>query len=250
MERVKGIEPLSRPWKGRIINHYTIPARPKCLVILAEKAVSFNINQLVAILFVIISKMSTKQIKIAIVGHPLSGKDTVGEYLASEYGFTHLPTGQMVRDYMAANDLGEPTRDMMQKVANEVRAAKGADYFLRLALDSQADRVAVNGLRAVGEIQAARDAGCIIIAAVAPIEKRYEWAKARGRVSDRVSFEDFEKQELAEGNSKNEAEQNVDAAIQAADYTVGNESDLAHLYLAVDRLMAQLGVERVATDVR
>ncbi len=26
MERVAGIEPASRPWKGRIISHYTIPA--------------------------------------------------------------------------------------------------------------------------------------------------------------------------------------------------------------------------------
>lgn len=191
--------------------------------------------------------MNKQQIRIVIVGHPLSGKDTVGDYLAHEYGFIHVDTGQLVRDYIAENGLGEPTRDLMQKTGNEVRKRLGSDYFYKKALSSNASpsRLVISGVRTLGEMKAAKESGCIVIATVAPVGKRYEWAKARrGRVSDNVSFEDFVRQEVAESFSKSIFEINVNAMIAQADYTIGNEADLEHLYTSVDSLMQKLGISK------
>jgi len=197
-------------------------------------------------LFAIMKPMNIQQKHVVVVGHPLSGKDTVGDYLAKEYGFAHVATGQLVRDYIAENHLGEPTRDLMQKTGNEVRRKLGSDYFYKKALDlnKSSDRLVINGIRTLGEVKAAKETGSIVIATVAPIEKRYEWAKARGRVSDKVSFADFVRQEEAESSSESPYEQNVNATTSLADYTIGNEEDLEHLYRSVDLLMSKLGVDK------
>lgn len=189
--------------------------------------------------------MGKQRLLLAIVGHPLCGKDTVGKYLASDYGFEHAATGRLLRTYMKESGSGAPTRALMQSVANDVRARNGADYFFRLAVRSNADRIVVDGLRSMGEIESARDAGCVIISVEAPVEKRYRWAVARGRVSDLATFEEFVAQEQAENSSSSASEQSVDDVMAAADYTISNNTDLAGLRLATDELMKRLGITKV-----
>ena len=189
--------------------------------------------------------MKDKRLLLVLVGHPLSGKDTVGKYLASDYGFEHTATGRLLRAYMKDNDCGTPTRTLMQSVANEVRARYGVDHFLRLALETEATRVVVDGLRTMGEIESARAAGCAIISVDAPIEKRYQWAVSRGRASDRGTFEEFAAQEQAENRSSKASEQSVDDVVAVADYVINNNTDLVGLLSATDELMKRLGINKV-----
>lgn len=189
--------------------------------------------------------MDRKKVIIALVGRAVSGKDTLGKYLEENYGFTQVITGQLVRDYISAHGLGEPTRDLMIRVANEVRAEQGADYFVRRGLETGNGSLIFNGVRAVGEVTAIREAGGIIIAIDAPIEKRYEWATGRQRTSDQVSFEDFARQEKLESTNKSASAQSLDEIVAGADYTLRNEKSLADLYSSADILMAKLNVERV-----
>lgn len=188
--------------------------------------------------------MSKNRTILAVVGRDVSGKDTVGKYLKQKYGFTHVVTGQLVRDYIAENKLGEPTRELMIQVATDVRARLGADYFLQVGLRSDTDRLALDGVRAMGEVQAVREAGGQIITVEAPIEKRFEWSKARGRTSDEASFEDFVRHEQLQSVSASANGQSVDAVIASADYTIQNDADLPALFAKVDALMAKLGVEK------
>ena len=190
--------------------------------------------------------MLQQKIQIGLIGRAVSGKDTVGKYLVENYGFTSVVTGQLVRDYIAEHNLGEPTRPLMVEVANAVRAKYGADYFLQKALSTETDRLLIDGLRATGEVDFARDAGCIIIAVDAPIEKRYDWSRGRGRVSDEVTFEAFVMQEESDSKSNSSVGQNLDAIIEGADYSINNIRDLAYLFQQVDELMSNLGIGKAA----
>lgn len=179
---------------------------------------------------------------IALVGRAVSGKDTIGLYLVANYGFNHVSTGQLVRDYISEHDLGEPSRDLMIKTANEVRNESGVDYFVQRALEIDTDRLAIDGLRAVGEIVAAREAGSKIVAVDAPIENRFAWAEARGRTSDQITFADFERQEKLESVNKSASAQSIDEVVASADYVIANHDDFDTLYRHVDTLMAELGI--------
>lgn len=183
---------------------------------------------------------------IVLVGRAVSGKDTIGLYLVANYGFAHVSTGQLVRDYISEQDLGDPSRDLMIKTANEVRAEHGVDYFVERALEMETDRLAIDGLRAVGEIVAAREAEAKIVAVDAPIEKRFAWAEARGRVSDQITFADFARQEKLESLNKSSSAQSIDEVVASADYVIPNHDDFDTLYRHVDALMAELGIDKLA----
>ncbi len=185
---------------------------------------------------------------IALVGMPLSGKDTAGKYLEQHYGFRHVSTGQLVRDHIAKNDLGEPTRELMVKTANDLRLSHGADYFVKKAIAAGGGRVIVDGIRAVGELKAVKQLEGIVIATLAPLEKRYQWAKARNRVSDRVSLEDFRQDEEVEMHSESEHKQNISSMIENADHLIENNDSLEKLFEKVDELMIKLGIEKQVVE--
>jgi dephospho-CoA kinase len=189
--------------------------------------------------------MNKQRTILAVVGRDVSGKDTVGKYLKKEYGFSHVVTGQLLRDYIAAKKLGEPTRDLMIKVATDVRARLGADYFLQVALQSDTQRLALDGVRAMGEVAAVREAGGLVVDIEAPIEKRFERAKDRGRTSDEASFEDFVRHEKMQSLSVTVNGQSLDEVIASADHTIHNDASLPELFAKVDLLMKELGLEKI-----
>lgn len=188
--------------------------------------------------------MKDEKVLIALVGRDVSGKDTVGEYLVKNYGFTQVISGQLVRDYIAENKLGVPTRELMTHEANKAREQFGADFFIQRALKSEVNKLLINGARAVGEINAVRKAGGKVIATEAPIEKRYEWSKGRGRASDLVTFDEFVRLEEFGSTNKSVNGVNIGAMIASADYTIQNDKGLKELFAQVDTLMAALGVEK------
>lgn len=182
---------------------------------------------------------------IALVGRAVSGKDTIGLYLVANYGFKHVATGQLLRDYIVEHQLGEPTRDLMIETGNYVRTNLGVDYFVQRALEIDTDKLAIDGLRAVGEIVAAREAGAKIVAVDAPIEKRFARAEARGRTSDQITFADFARQEKLESTNKSASAQSIDEVVASADYVIANHGDFEALYHNVDALMNGLGIEKM-----
>ena len=54
---------------------------------------------------------------LILVGQAGSGKDTAADYICKKYGYKHISTADILRDYIKKNMLGDLTRQNMHKVA-------------------------------------------------------------------------------------------------------------------------------------
>ena len=176
--------------------------------------------------------------RIALVGHPLSGKDTVAGYLTAEHGYIHIATSDLLRFYIAEHELGEPTRERMHDVANVLRAEHGADYLVRLALRREEERLVISGLRTVAEAETARAEGALIVQVRASLKLRYKRALERRRVGEEaMTLEAFRAIEEKESENDNPEVQNVNAVIALASLTLENEGNLEHLHGQVEKML-------------
>jgi dephospho-CoA kinase len=182
------------------------------------------------------------RILLAVVGQPSSGKDTVAEYLAHKYHFKCFSTSASLRELVKRTGLGAPTRAHLGRIARELRTREGGDVLVRNAVDAAGDaqRVLVGGLRAVSEVQLVRRMGGIVIGIEAPIQLRFERAKKRGRLDDKVSFGAFQDIEKVESTGERETDQNVTALMGMADYIVVNDGSEAELFRRIDSVVARL----------
>lgn len=182
--------------------------------------------------------MTLPPLTFGLVGKPCSGKDTVAAYLTEQYGFAHVSTGDLLRFYIAEHNLGEADRVLARTVGNQLRAEHGPDYLVRLALNNQTPHLVISGIRALAEAQTLSQVGKII-AVTASIELRYKRMQGRGRESDKISFSQFQEQEIAEDANSSDNAQNVLKVMALADHTIDNQDDLAHLQGQIDSLLAQ-----------
>jgi len=173
---------------------------------------------------------------VGIVGHPSSGKDTVAEYLAQCYGFTHISTGNLVREYVRDNNLGKPSRQNLNRAATKLRQKNGAGFLAKLALQNPSPRLVISGIRTAAEAVAVKEAGGLIIAVTAPLKVRYERARQRGRVGEDISLPMFQMIEEKEAESADPNAQNVNAAIAKADQTLNNSGTLEDLRGQIDKM--------------
>jgi len=183
---------------------------------------------------------------IGLVGFGSVGKDTVARYLCNNYGFIHISSGDLVRDHVRRNNLGELTRENLQKTANELRERNGADYLTVLAIESfvkagsSKGRLVISGLRAVPEVTRLKEEGGVVISLTAPAEIRYAWSQKRAGASDKVTFEQFKETEEREVRSNSQAAQNIQEVLSLADITIVNSGSRDDLYSKVDTAMKQI----------
>ena len=180
---------------------------------------------------------------IGIAGTFASGKDTLAEYIAKKHGYLHVSTGDLIRD--ETKKRGHSIhRDNLVWVANELRATKGAGIFVEQALAKfHADKhkgLIVTGIRHPGEVEALRQAGGSLLFIDAPIENRYKWAKARGRLEDKTTLEGFITQEQREMEHPAEGGQNIKTVRKLADVEFMNDRPLAEVEADIDKLFEEM----------
>lgn len=184
--------------------------------------------------------------KIGLVGFGSVGKDTIARYMTDKHQFVHISSGDLIRDYVKKNNLGDLTRDNLQKVGNELRAQKGADYLTVLSLQTfneknvHGSKLVVSGLRAVAEVAKLKEEGGKIIGIVAPIETRYSWAKKRGGAMDHVTFEQFKAIEANEVAGNLKEQQNIQEVLKLADVVIVNDGNRNDLYRKIDEALSHI----------
>lgn len=185
--------------------------------------------------------MKTSRIIIGLVGEPSGGKDTAANYLVKKYKFVHVSTGDLVREYITINGLGDLTRQNLKITAIRLREQFGSDYLANTALQStKSNRVVVSGLRTVAEAHCIHLHKGIILCVNADIKTRFARAKQRGRIGEDIDYKTFKKIQAGEQRSQDPNRQNVEAVISIADESIQNNGSLQELYLQIDGFMNRL----------
>lgn len=176
---------------------------------------------------------------IGLAGTFASGKDTVAEYIASKHGYVHVSTGDIVRAESLKRGLSTHRNDLFN-VANNMRATQGADTLVENALKQDANRqekLVISGIRNVKEVETLKASGGLFVFVDAPVESRFERAKARGRLEDKTDLAGFKAQEERELINTEEHAQHISALKGLADVTIVNDGSLADLQTKVDKLV-------------
>lgn len=169
---------------------------------------------------------SNKPQLIGIAGSFASGKDTIAHALVEDFAFTHVSTGDMVRE-VALKERGSIERPVLREVADKHRHRDGAGAFVKHALKKPRPLV-ITGIRAPGEAKALKEQGGILIFVDAPAKIRYERMQARHRDHEtELSLEEFEANEAKEWHAgDDDADFNLRDIKQMADILVENTASL------------------------
>lgn len=175
------------------------------------------------------------------MGHAAVGKDTLALYVSEKLSIPNVSSGDMIRKYVTDNNLGTLERENLKKVGNSLRQEFGGDFLVKLAIELHDNKdIILSGLRTVDEVTTFKKLGGIIIAVTAPAERRYELAKLRNRIDDKVTFEEWKKNEEEEYSSSDNTKQNINGVIALADYEIQNLGALEDLYRECDSLIQSL----------
>ena len=177
---------------------------------------------------------------IGVVGTLAAGKDAVSQYLVSR-GFHFFSGGDYTRQYIREYGLGGLDRDNLQRVANELRRKHGADYMSRVGLETAGRPLVISGARTPAEVEIIKRHGGYVIAVDAPVERRYAWAKARGRIDDAVTTEEFKRLEAAEATGREAHTIQLESVIAMADFSISNDGTQEELQAKVDEVLRRIG---------
>jgi dephospho-CoA kinase len=155
-----------------------------------------------------------------------SGKDTLAKELVEKYGYTHVSTGDLVRE-VAMRERGSIERPVLHDVAHLHRQQDGAGYFVEQALLKSRPLV-ISGIRSLGEFKSLKAAGGIQVYVDAPAQLRYDRMRSRQRDGEaNISLDEFiagEEAEMYGGDS--DADFNIREIGNRADVVLSNETTL------------------------
>jgi len=157
---------------------------------------------------------------VAITGMPGAGKSTAAEALAKK-GWTRVVMGDVIREETKRRGL-EPTAKNTGEVMKLLRQQKGESAVAELCLETiaraGAQRVVVDGIRSMAEVEAFRNRARLLLVAVdASPERRFELLKDRGRSDDPLTHDMFVERD------RRELDVGIGKAIALADETISNQ---------------------------
>jgi dephospho-CoA kinase len=157
---------------------------------------------------------------VAVTGMPGAGKSTATKALVAE-GWKRVVMGDVIREETRRRGL-EPdsknTGDVMRSLREERGESAVADLCMEAVKKTGSQRVVVDGIRSMAEVNAfKKEAKVILVAVHASPSRRYTLLKERGRSDDPLSKDMFQKRddrELGVGIAR---------AIALADDVISNE---------------------------
>ena len=157
---------------------------------------------------------------VAVTGMPGAGKSTAVKGLVGS-GWRRFVMGDVIRAETKRRGL-EPDAANTGEVMKDLRRAGGEAAVAKLCLEqvaaAGADRVVIDGIRSMAEVEEFRRGARVLLVAVhASPTRRYELLKERGRSDDPLSLEMFlerDRRELGVG---------IGIAVALADEVVSNE---------------------------
>lgn len=169
---------------------------------------------------------------IAIAGTNGSGKDTVGQILAEDYGWLSVSVSDYLRE--EARRRGLPIeREVLRSISSEWRTKYGLGVLVDKAVeefkqtDDKYAGIVIIPMRNPGEAQRAKDLGAKLVWVDADPKIRYQRIYSRARsAEDAKTFEQFLAEEQAEmSHSGDESTLNMAGVKAIADIFITNDSN-------------------------
>lgn len=181
---------------------------------------------------------------LGITGAIGAGKDTVVEYLVQKYNFVAGRGSDLLAKEVSRRGL-PLIRENFHNVANEMRESQGDAFLVDLLakeVSGKGKNIVIGFFRTTGEVKRFRElfSSSKLIAVDASVEIRYERISGRKKEKDRVSFEEFKRQDLLEAESNSPSRQNIRACVKSADIVISNELGEDVLYKKIDDLLISL----------
>jgi dephospho-CoA kinase len=195
--------------------------------------------------------MNQKMRLIGVAGTAGAGKDTVADLLCQMFQLQNLSSGDFLRvitryAYKEPYDFN-PARDQLYEVANFLRTQIHPATLVKLCIlqarTQQIPGTVISGLRSMGEAEAIREAGGLIVGVDADPHVRYERMTARRRDAEaQWTLEEFLKQDEYEnrGLSDSGPSRGIRSIIDSADVVVNNSGTLDELKLGLQNKVAPL----------
>jgi dephospho-CoA kinase len=157
---------------------------------------------------------------VAVTGMPGAGKSTATEGLVKE-GWKRVVMGDIIRAETRRRGF-EPnaknTGEVMKLLRKERGPAAVADLCLESIRQAGVDRVVVDGVRSMAEVEAfRREAKVLLVAVFASPSRRFELLRERGRSDDPLTYEMFE------ARDRRELEVGIGEPIALADEVLSNQ---------------------------
>jgi dephospho-CoA kinase len=195
--------------------------------------------------------MNQKMRLIGVAGTAGAGKDTVAGLLCQMFELQNLSSGDFLRvitryAYKEPYDFN-PARDQLYEVANFLRTQIHPATLVKLCIlqarTQQIPGTVISGLRSMGEAEAVREAGGLIVGVDADPHVRYERMTSRRRDAEaQWTLDEFLKQDEYEnrGLSDSGPSRGIRSIIDSADVVVNNSGTLEELKLELQNKVAPL----------
>jgi dephospho-CoA kinase len=157
---------------------------------------------------------------VAVTGMPGAGKSTATKSLVA-MGWKRVVMGDVIREETRRRGL-EPdsknTGEVMRRLREERGESAVADLCMEAVRRTGSDRVVVDGIRSMAEVEAfKKEAKVLLVAVHASPSRRYVLLKERGRSDDPLTKDMFLKRD------ERELGVGIASAIALADEVVSNE---------------------------
>jgi dephospho-CoA kinase len=151
-----------------------------------------------------------------------SGKDTLARQLAKDFGYTHVSTGDILREF-TMKEHGSIERPLLYATGEKLRKEIGADALVVKALEKPRPLV-ITGMRSLGEAKAIKAAGGKLVFLDAPLNLRYERMRSRKRDHEvGLSLEEFQAREADEWYmGDDDADFNLKGVKALSDFVIDN----------------------------
>ncbi|HSX16693.1 MAG TPA: AAA family ATPase [Patescibacteria group bacterium] len=191
---------------------------------------------------------------IGLAGTAGAGKDTAADIMCKMFGMQNLSSGDALRAITRyvyhLDQTYNPVRDQLYEVGNHIRTVINPAALVELCILQaevlKIDRAIITGLRSMGEAQAVRAAGGIIVVIDADPHIRYDRIFARGRDAEtQKTLEEFMEQDTREnrGISDQGPGRGIKSIIESADVVILNNAGLPELQLELNHKIAPLMVQ-------
>jgi dephospho-CoA kinase len=188
---------------------------------------------------------------IGLSGTNGSGKDTVAEILVSDFGFYYISFSHILRKEATKQNLID-SRENLRKISSDLRKKFGEDVLVVRAIEHyyQLKRnyagLVLGSIRNSGEAEAIKKNGGYLFWIDAEAKTRYSriqknLEQRNHRATDRVSFEQFIQDELAEMKI-NQSNPSLDMAKvkRQSDIQLTNNSTKSDLLISLTRSLSEL----------